>query len=104
MPSPDSVSTTHTDDDHALRQPATQTTSAPPAATPEQLMRLAQLVADGELPFPGNLPLERKQRLLSEVQRRRRDRLVRHVARAIAEDILREAGPFSRRSQSDVET
>ena len=104
MPSPDSVSTNHTDDDYALLQPATQTTFAPLAATPEQLMRLAQLVADGELPFPGNLPLERKQRLLSEVQRRRRDRLVHYIARAIAEDILRGAGPIPGRSQSDVET
>jgi len=104
MPSPDSNSTNQIDYDHVSPNPTTESTSVPPAATQEQLMRLAQLVADGELPFPGNLPLERRQRLLVEVQRHRRERLVHYIARAIAEDILREAGPFPRRSQSDVET
>jgi len=100
----DNKSTNHSDDDHVSPKPATESTSAPPAATPEQLTRLAHLITNGELPFPGNLPLEREQRLLSDVQRRRRDRLVHYIARAIAEDILREAGPISGRSQSDVET
>jgi len=104
MPSQDSHSTSHTADDHASPQPATESALPPPMATAEQFTRFAQLVADGELPFPRSLSLERKQRLLSEVQRCRRDRLVHYIARVIAEDILREAGPISGRSQSDVET
>ena len=97
MPSPDFSPTNHTADDHAAPKPATESTFALLVATPEQRMHLAQLVADGELPFPGDLPLELEQQLLSEVQRRRRERLVRHIARAIAEDILRGAGPIPRR-------
>ena len=93
MPSPDSSTTNHTADDHASPQPATEPTSAPFAATPEQLMRLAQLVANGELPFPTNLPAERSQRLLVEVQQRRRRKLVKYIARMIALDIQRSREP-----------
>lgn len=54
--------------------------------TPEQLDRVAQLVASGELVFPGDLPLEHEQRLVLDVQQRRRRMLVKYIARTIALD------------------
>ncbi len=61
--------------------------------TQEQLGRVAELVANGELPFPANLPAERSQRLLVEVQQRRRRKLVKYIARMIALDIQRSREP-----------
>ena len=61
--------------------------------TQEQLGRVAELVANGELPFPENLPAERSQRLLVDVQLRRRRRLVQFIARTIALDIHRSREP-----------
>ena len=57
--------------------------------TPEQFNRVAELVANGELPFPEDLSAERSHRLLNEVQQRRRCRLVKFIAHTIAMDILR---------------
>jgi len=56
--------------------------------SPEQFRRTAELVASGELPLPRHLPAEQRAALAREVQQRRRRRLVKFVARAIAGDIL----------------
>ena len=61
--------------------------------TPKQFDRVAELVANGELPFPENLTAKRSQRLLVEVQQRRRRRLVKFIARMIALDIHRSREP-----------
>ena len=65
----------------------------PPRTEPAADLRVARLIADGELPFPADLPAADAAALAAEVRRLRRGRLVRHVARAIAEDLLRDAGP-----------
>jgi len=71
--------------------PTTASITAP-AAIPEQVRHLARLVADGALPFPDNLPPVQRALLMEEVQRRRRDRLVRHIAQIIADDIASTVG------------
>ena len=53
----------------------------------EQLIRLAALVAIGEAPFPADFEPQDLQIVLAEVARLRRRKLVRFVARAIAQDI-----------------
>lgn len=52
-----------------------------------QIERLADLVASGEIPFPHDLSGHDQQLLLASVSHRRRDRLIKFVARAIAQDI-----------------
>jgi hypothetical protein len=54
--------------------------------------RLADLVAGGAVPFPADLPPAQQADLAGRVRQRRRDRLVRLIARAIADDLLR-GGP-----------
>jgi hypothetical protein len=63
---------------------------------PERLARLADLVAGGEVEFPGGLDPDDDVRLAGMVRERLRARLVRFVARQIAHDIHREreAGPL----------
>lgn len=51
--------------------------------------RWAPLVANGEVPFPKDLARDQRTLLLFEVNRLRRGRLVRYIARAIASDIER---------------
>jgi hypothetical protein len=53
----------------------------------------AELIADGRDQFPAGLPPPDRDRLLAEVRRRRRERLVRHIARAIALDLRGAARP-----------
>ena len=65
--------------------------------TPEQLARLAELVADGETDLPDDLATEQLEQLIELVRRRRRARLVRFIARQIAADIRRGAGEKNRR-------
>lgn len=60
---------------------------------PSDVPRLARLVADGSMPFPTGLSVADVNRLAEEVVRIRRQRLLKFIARAIADDILREAGP-----------
>jgi hypothetical protein len=57
--------------------------------TPQQLARLAELVADGRAALPPGLPAEQLPELIRDVQRRRRDRLLQFIARAIARDLHR---------------
>ena len=62
--------------------------------TPEQLGRLAQLVADGRSEFPMELEQVDRDRLVVEVRHRLRKRLFRLIARALASQWHREAGLF----------
>ncbi len=57
------------------------------ADSPTDLCRLAELVAAGEFPLPGDLARDSLERLVRDVRRLRRERLVKHIARAIALDI-----------------
>ena len=50
----------------------------------DELARWADLIADGRDAFPADLPPPDRDQLRAEVRRRRRDRLVRHIARALA--------------------
>jgi len=56
------------------------------------LDRCARLVADGDLPFPTDLCEDAAERLAGEISRLRRARLVKHIARAMADDIVRSRG------------
>jgi hypothetical protein len=47
------------------------------------------LIADGHDQFPANLPPPDRDALLMAVRQRRRERLVLHIARAIALDLHR---------------
>ena len=59
-----------------------------PVVTPaQQLHAWAMLVADGEAPLPTSLEPADLSIVLAEVARLRRERLVRFVARSIAQDI-----------------
>ncbi len=75
-----------------MRRPRPQQTDhSPPTSgstlSPEQVQRWAELIADGRDAFPADLPPGDRGRLQAEVCRLRRDRLVRHIARAIALDL-----------------
>jgi hypothetical protein len=52
--------------------------------------RWSSPVADGQLPFPTNLRLQLQSTLAARVSELRRARLISHIARTIAIDILRE--------------
>lgn len=58
--------------------------------TNEQLERWAQLLADGELDFPPDLPAAQVEQLVALVQCRRRQRLIRWLASEIARHLQRE--------------
>jgi len=57
--------------------------------TPDQIQRWAALIADGAGEFPQELPAPDRDRLVGEVRRRLRARLITLVARAIAQDLYR---------------
>jgi hypothetical protein len=57
----------------------------------DQICRWADRIAEGRDGMPDDLPPPDRDRLAAEVWRRLRDRLIRHVARAIAAQIRREA-------------
>jgi hypothetical protein len=61
--------------------------SLPSSDFAERLHRWAVLVAVGETPLPADLKPAELKSLLGEVARLRRERLVRSIARAIAQDI-----------------
>jgi hypothetical protein len=64
----------------------------------DQLDRWAQLIADGRGEFPTGLAPLHHGHLLAAVRQRLRDRMVRHIARAIAARLRDDAGP---RSEND---
>jgi hypothetical protein len=61
-----------------------------PDLSDEQLAKLADLVASGGTPFPDEVSPAVSARLTVEVRRRLRHRLLALVARAVANDIIRE--------------
>jgi hypothetical protein len=78
------------DDQHDTHEPSEideqpETT----ASGADQLVRIADLVARGEMPVPQHLRAEQLHSLVREVRKRRRRRLVKFIARAIALDIHR---------------
>ena len=79
---------------HRRTSPDPTTNGAAPEApltdqplAPQQLRRLAELIAAGEAEFPWELPPAQRQRLLEHVRILRRARLIRFIARQIAWDI-----------------
>ena len=96
MPSPDKSSTNPSDhfarhDHHGQNQLNANPRSK--LQSPEQLVRLADLVASGELPLPTDLHSDQLEHLAREVRQRRRRRLVRFIARTLALDIHRSHEP-----------
>jgi hypothetical protein len=59
----------------------------------EHQARIAQLVADGQVELPLELPQEQLRDVIDLVRNRRRQRLVSHIARCIAIDILKTGSP-----------
>jgi hypothetical protein len=57
---------------------------------PDVLERTARLIGDGQIDWPAGLTPAQEQRLLDEVRRLRRARLVRFIASGIAIDIARD--------------
>lgn len=62
-------------------------------STPEKLDRVANIVAQGEFPFPTDLAPDQAEQLANEVRKRRYRRLVQYIARSIAMDIHLASGP-----------
>jgi hypothetical protein len=65
-----------------------------PASLPDvradfDVERWALLVADGQVPFPTDLESSVQEALVRRVSQRRRLRLLKFIARAIAQDICR---------------
>ncbi|QDT93585.1 hypothetical protein [Gimesia algae] len=56
-------------------------------STPEKLDRVANLIAEGEFPFPTGLSPDQQFLLATEVRKRRHQRLVKFIARSIARDL-----------------
>src|SRR5437016_2203315 len=61
------------------------------ALSDDQVRRWAELIADGRGEVPDDLPPADRDRLGAAAIRRLRDRLVRHIARAVAREIHRDA-------------
>lgn len=57
--------------------------------TKEQLERLADLIANGEVPIEEALAIDNQSMLIVEIARRRQSRLLKFIARSIALDIAR---------------
>ena len=90
MPSPDPSSTKSSNGeacDESQREPTPEVDRTPPLDSPDQLARIADLVARGELPVPLHLPAEQLDKVVCDVRQHRRRRLVKFIARAIAQDI-----------------
>ena len=74
------------DEDDRGAQPV-EAASLPVVLGPEQLDRWARLISDGEAEIPDDLSIDQKERLVVDVLRRRRVRLVRFNAHTIAWEI-----------------
>ena len=84
------VSQLDMESDHASTetpQDGPRPAAAEPMRTAEQVQRWSELIADGYDAFPADLTPPDRDRLRAEVCRRRRQRLVQHIARAIALDL-----------------
>lgn len=67
------------------------------AITPDALARTAQRVADGQMDIPEGLSDDDAAKLVAEVQKRRRARLVKFIAARIAAEIRRDGEAKGRR-------
>ena len=74
--------------DRSESRPATDDVSPGPLA-PDQIQRWAALIADGACELPQELPVPDRHRLINEIRRQLRARLITLVARAIAQDLYR---------------
>lgn len=90
MPRPEKLRTDLAPPDQTATADTKAAGPSPAVLTHEQINRWASLVANGEAVFPDNLPEAAKAALCQEVRRRRRDRLIRFVACAIARELWRE--------------
>lgn len=72
--------------------------------TPEQLDRVAQLVASGEVAFSAGLSAAQTDRLAKIVREHRRRRLVQFIARSIARDICRGVEQANKKESCDAWT
>ena len=72
--------------------PASRSENSPVLTRAEQLRAWATLVAGGEAPIPTSLEPAELSIVLAEVARLRRERLVRFLARSIAQDIHGDRG------------
>jgi hypothetical protein len=83
-------------DDPTARTP--HDPAIPASLDHDQLQRWARMIADGRGEFPTGLAALDHDQLLAAVRQRLRDRMVRHIARAIAARLRDDAGP---RSEND---
>ena len=78
------------------------TQSAKAARAPAaQIERLAELVAGGEVEWPDDLPESQAAELTAAVRRCRRSRLIKLIARQIAQDIRQRVGPANVEVEND---
>jgi hypothetical protein len=89
MPARKTAATTRIEDDE--HGTAEQSPDDRQCLDQNQLSRWAQLIANGEVAFPHELQPAQEEALLREVRVRRHDRLVKFVARHIAEHIAANA-------------
>ncbi|MBI3860970.1 MAG: hypothetical protein HY290_03660 [Planctomycetia bacterium] len=81
--------------------PNSPATSGPNGQVDRQ--RWAQLIADGEIPFPVGLSALDEQALVGEVARRRRARLLKYIACQIALSIKRSLASAALENPDDQE-
>ncbi|WP_339735852.1 hypothetical protein [uncultured Gimesia sp.] len=63
-------------------------------STPEKLDRVANLIAEGEFPFPTDIPPDQQTILAAEVRKRRHQRLVKFICRLIAKELHQPKSPL----------
>jgi hypothetical protein len=95
MPSSRSPSTNNFDDviSDRLGKELSSSEAESQQRSPEQLARLADMVACGALRLPVDLPPKQLEQLACEIRTRRRKNLVGFIARTIAMDIHRSCEP-----------
>lgn len=74
------------------KSPASRSQTSPVLPHAEQLRAWAILVASGEAPIPTSLEPAELSIVLADVARLRRERLIRFLARSIAQDIHGDRG------------
>lgn len=82
-------------DDPQSRVAADRSLNSPSLAAVERLRRWGALVAVGEALLPTDLEPAELAIVLTEAGRLRRERLVRYIACALAQDLYREREPLS---------
>lgn len=88
---PPTTSPEKTPDEPTARTP--DSPAIPTSLDHTQLQRWAQMIAEGRGEFPTGLAALDHDQLLAAVRQRLRDRMVRHIARAIAASLRDEPAP-----------